>query len=202
MTHRDLSRWMAMAVAAAGILAFPAAYSLAADAVTDAGKTSPPATHPQTDGVASAPQGPGIVLAGDDEWYADDGGQPSDDDDQGIDNPPANDDDNDGEDYYAGGNAGIVYGPGWYGPGWWYGPGGWFLASGRWYAPPWWFGSSVVRVGPFGHFGGHRHFRDNDRFGFRGRFGGHGRFEDHRGFGGHGRFGMHGGFRGGMAGRR
>lgn len=204
MKLRDLFRLMTTAVAATAIPALTPVFALAVYGVPGAGDTSlPAAAYPQTiDRVASASHARGIVLASEDETDSDDAGQPPDMDDQGTDNPPDPGDDYYGEDYYAGANSGIVYGPGWYGPGWWYGPDGWFLASGSWYAPAWWFSPGVVWFGGFGPFVHHRHFRDHDRFGFRGRFDGHDRFRDRGRFGGRGHFGMHGGFRGGMRGHR
>jgi len=204
MNFRDVFQWMTTAVGATAILALTAVSALAVHGVPGAGDTSlSAAAHPQAiDRVAPVPHVQRLALAAEGEMNSDDGGPSPDIDDQGIDNPPDTDDDYDGEDYYASANGGIVYGPGWYGPGWWYGPDGRFLASGWWYAPAWWFSPGVVWFGGSGPFAHHRVFHDHDRFGFRGRFDRHDRFRDHGRFGGRGHFGMHGEFRGGMGGRR
>ncbi len=82
-------------------------------------------------------------------------------------------------DYYDGGYSGYIYSPGCYGAGWWFGPYGWFYSYGRWCAPDWWFAPGFVWLDGSFFFGGHRHFRDRDRFfAFRHRFPGHRGFRD------------------------
>ncbi len=190
MKFTDIFRWVTTAVAATAIPALTPFAALAVYGAPGAGDASlPVAAYPQVDRTDRVSHARGIDLASEDEINSDDTGQPPDIDDQGTDSPPDMEDDHDGGNDYAGVNGGIVYGPGWYGPGWWY-------------APAWWFSPGVVWFGGFGHFGRPGHFRNHDRFGFRGRFDGHDRFRDHGRFGGRGRFGMRGGFRGGMGWRR
>src|SRR5512146_337155 len=210
MKFMDFSQWVTTALAATAILAFPDVSALAVFGVSGAVDTySSTTSDPQAiDRAERVPDARGIVLADEEDTDYDDTGQPPGMNDPGMSNPPDTEDGDYDEEYYAGVDSRIVYGPGWYGPGWWYGPNGWFFAPAWWYAPAWWFSTGFVWGGGLGQFDHRRHFHGPDRAGFHGRFDGHDRTGDHGRFGGHGRsggngrFGEHGGSRGGTGGRR